>query len=176
MKFADVAMAFRADDQKDARGMAVVDIDNDGDLDIVINTNPGDHGVDAVAPAVLRNDIGQGRNFLMVELKGVNCNRDALGATVHIETEPGADGKPLKLMRHVHCGSGYASQNDMRLFFGLSDRREIRSLEVRWPNGKVQAFKDIQPNRLIQVIEDGQPTQLPLKPGQESVAFSASRR
>lgn len=169
-------MAFGADDQKDARGMAVADIDNDGDLDIVINTNPGDHGVDTVAPAVLRNEIGQSRKFLIVQLKGVESNRDAIGATVHLQTTSDADGKSLKLMRHVHCGSGYASQNDMRLFFGLSDHQLIRSLEIRWPSGKVQKFNDIQPNGLIQVIEGGQPKRLPLGSSGQGVALSTSHR
>lgn len=163
-------MAFGADDKKDARGMAVVDIDNDGDLDIVVNTNPGDHGVDTVAPAVLRNDIGQTRNFLMVELEGVKSNRDALGATVHIETEPDADGKPLTLMRHVHCGSGYASQNDHRLFFGLNDRKEIRKMEIHWPSGATQKFEHLKPNRLIKVTEGGEPQQLPLENAGDQVA------
>lgn len=148
-------MAFGADDKKDARGMATVDIDNDGDLDLVINTNPGDCGKESVSPAVLRNDIGNTRNVLVVNLKGTNSNHDAIGALVTIETKPGDGEQPLKLTRHVHCGSGYASQSDLRLFFGLANHTEVKSMQVRWPNGKTQEFDTIPANSMVRLIEGG---------------------
>ena len=154
--FADVAMGLGADDKKDARGMAVADFDNDGDLDIVINTNPGDCGRSTVPPVLLRNDIGGKRNFLVVELKGVKSNRDAIGAEVSVEADgaAGSKEKPLKLFRHVYCGSGYASQNDTRLFFGLGEHDKISKLTVKWPGGKTQTFDaGIKANRLIRIVE-----------------------
>ena len=51
-----------------------------------------------------------------------------------------ADGSSTKMLRHVHCGSGYASQNDTRLFFGLGDRQNVDKITVRWPSGAQQEF------------------------------------
>jgi hypothetical protein len=152
--FSDVGMALGADAGGDARGMAVADFDNDGDLDIIINSNPGDCGCECVAPVLLRNDVGQRRNWLAVDLKGTKSNRDAVGAVVTIEIagSPTAGG-PTRLMRHVTGGSGYASQNSMRLHFGLGDATLVTSLTIRWPSGAKQVFSEIPPNRLVQITE-----------------------
>ena len=148
-------MAMGADDVKDARGMAVADFDNDGDLDIVINNNPGDCGRESVPPVLLRNEVGTTRNFFVMELEGVESNRDAVGTLVKLEAESSDGSPPVRIMRHVHCGSGYASQGDMRLFFGLGDRERIDKLVVHWPSGKVQEFKDIKANRFVRLVEGG---------------------
>ena len=153
-RFADVAMALGADDVQDARGMAVADIDHDGDLDIIINTHPGDHGVISTPPVLLRNNLGHHRNWVAIKLTGTKSNRDAIGAQVILELE-GADGKPLKLMRHVTAGGGYASQNSDRLYFGLGNRSRIASLTVRWPSGQIQEFEDVDGNCLYQLTELG---------------------
>jgi len=152
-KFADVAMAMGADDIKDARGMAVADFDNDGDLDIVVNTNPGDVGKPSMPPVLLRNDLGQKRNWLAVELSGTVSNHDAVGAEVVIEGRNAA-GSAVTLMRQVSAGGGYASQNSDRLYFGLGDVG-VESLTVRWPSGKKHNFGPLTPNQLLRISEDG---------------------
>lgn len=149
LRFTDVAMAVGADDMKDGRGMAVADFDNDGALDIVINDNPGDSGdASRARPALLRNNIGSRRNWLAVELTGTKSNRDAVGAMVTIEN---GGGKQLRL---VSAGSGFASQNSERLYFGLNDKTQADALTVRWPSGRVENFKTIggQPIKAGQVI------------------------
>lgn len=148
-------MAFGADEVSDSRGMAVADFDNDGDLDIVVNTNIGDCGSKSVPPVLLQNDIGQTRNSLVVQLTGVASNRNAIGAVVRVEVTR-EDGSLLHLTRHVHCGSGYASQNDLRLFFGLGDSSAVSQLQVDWPSGQKQSFTEsIKANQLIEIIEGG---------------------
>src|SRR5258707_10057807 len=118
--------------------MAIADFDNDGALDIVINDNPGDSG-DAyrARPALLHNNIGTRRNWLAVELEGTKSNRDAVGAMVTIET--GGE----KQLRLLSAGSGFASQNSARLYFGLNDKTQIDALTVRWPNGRVERFEKV---------------------------------
>ena len=164
LRFTDVAMAVGADDIKDGRGMATADFDNDGDLDIVINSNPGDSGRAELSRAtLLRNNVGDKRNWLAVELRGGAgahdgdaggkwSNRDAVGAQVTLET--GAD----KQLRLVTAGSGFASQHSARLYFGLGDRTQADALVVRWPSGRVERFDNIggQPigaRRLVRVTE-----------------------
>jgi len=137
LQFTDIGMAVGADDIKDTRGMAVADFDNDGALDIITNTNPGDSGDASKArPALLRNNIGSRRNWLAVELEGTQSNRDGVGAMVTIET--GGE----KQLRLVSAGSGFASQNSARLYFGLNDKRQIDALTVRWPSGRLDRFEN----------------------------------
>lgn len=153
LQFTDIAMALGADDIKDVRGMAVADFDNDGALDIIMNTNPGDSGDPTKArPALLRNNIGAKRNWLAVELIGTQSNRDAVGAMVTIETG-GA-----KQLRLVSAGSGFASQNTERLYFGLNDKTGVDVLTVRWPSGRIETFRSIggQPinaDRVVRITE-----------------------
>jgi enediyne biosynthesis protein E4 len=156
-RFADVAMAVGADDISDGRGVALGDFDNDGDLDIVMNTNPGDCGKTGAPPVLLRNDLGQRRNWLSVELVGTKCNRDAIGAEVRVECAESGGSGPFRAMRHVAAGSGYASQNDHRLQFGLGDSHHaVSSLTVRWPGSRdEQTFENIPANHWVRIHEGG---------------------
>jgi hypothetical protein len=167
-RFNDVAMATGADDIRDARGMATADFDNDGDLDIVVNNNPGDSGRAELARAtLLRNNVGARHNWLAVELRGDGrrSNRDAVGAMVTVEA--GAE----KQVRLVGAGSGFASQHSARLYFGLGGREEVSAVVVRWPSGRVERFEKIggQPvgaRRLVRLVEGE---------GAEAVALPAMR-
>ena len=153
LQFSDVAMATGADDIRDARGVATADFDNDGDLDIVINNNPGDSGRAELSRAtLLRNDVGERRNWLAIELRGTESNRDAVGASVTLEV--GGE----KLTRLVSAGSGFASQQSARLYFGLGDKTEVDTMTVRWPNGRIQKFskernQTIAARQLIRITE-----------------------
>lgn len=148
LRFADVAMAVGADDEKDGRGMAVSDFDNDGDLDIVINNNPGDSGIEERARAtLLRNNVGERRNWVAVEVRGTKSNRDAIGTVVTAQL--GAD----KQMRMVTAGSSYASQHSARLYFGLGDKTQVDSLTVRWPSGLVETFGSVKAKQLVRITE-----------------------
>jgi hypothetical protein len=153
LQFSDVAMATGADDIRDARGVATADFDNDGDLDIVINNNPGDSGRAELSRAtLLRNNVGERRNWLAIELRGTESNRDAVGASVTVE----AGGE--KFTRLVSAGSGFASQQSARLYFGLGDKTQVDVMTVRWSNGRVEKFsKDgnqaIAARQLIRITE-----------------------
>ena len=127
--------------QKVSRGAAFGDIDSDGDVDIVIS-NLKD------APTVLRNDGGNASQWLAIKLIGTHCNRDAIGARVTIVSEG------LTQMREVKSGSGYLSQNDLRLHFGLGAATSVDMLTVRWLCGKVQTLQNIEANQVLVISEN----------------------
>jgi hypothetical protein len=164
-RFTDVAMALGADDEKDARGVAVADYDNDGDLDIAVNHNLGDSGEASRGRAtLLRNDIGERRHWLAVELVGTQSNRDAVGAEVVLESGD------LRQLRLVTAGSSYASQNGQRIYFGLGDRQSAGRLEVRWPSGLVETFDDLEAGWLVRLEEGVGQQILPLPGAKNPVA------
>ena len=152
-RFDDVAMAVGADDARDGRGAAAADFDNDGDLDLVVNNNPGDTGRAELSRAtVLRNNVGERRAWLAVELRGTRVNRDGVGALVTVETGAG------RQVRLVTAGSGFASQQSARLYFGLGERETVDALTVRWPGGRVERFENIEgkpiaARTLVRVVE-----------------------
>jgi len=162
LQFADVAMATGADDIRDARGLATADFDNDGDLDIVINNNPGDSGRAELSRAtLLRNNVGERRNWLAVELRGTASNRDAVGASVTLEV--GNE----KFTRLVSAGSGFASQQSARLYFGLGDKAQVDVMMVRWPNGRIEKFSKhpLATRQLIRITEGSGIEESPLARG-----------
>ena len=125
---------------KVSRGTAFGDIDNDGDIDIVV-ANLKD------MPTILRNEGGNVGNWLRIKLVGTHCARDAIGARVTVVA-----GK-LTQIREVKSGSGYLSQNDTRLHFGLGDFKQADSVTVRWLCGHVETFEDVDVNQVL-VIEE----------------------
>ncbi len=127
--------------QKVSRGTAFGDIDSDGDIDIVIS-NLKD------TPTVLRNNGDNASRWLTIKLIGTHCNRDAIGARVTIVSES------LTQMREVKSGSGYLSQNDLRLHFGLGATTSVDTLTVRWLCGKVQTLQNIEANQVLVISEN----------------------
>ena len=153
LQFTDVAMATGSDEIRDSRGLATADFDNDGDLDIVLNNNPGDSGRAGQARAtLLRNNVGERRNWLAIELTGTKSNSDAVGGLVTVES--GGE----KFVRLVGAGSGFASQHSSRLYFGLGEKTRVDAVTVRWPNGRLEKFEGvgaspIETRRLLRITE-----------------------
>jgi hypothetical protein len=105
-----------------ARGAAFGDIDNDGDIDVVVN-RMDQH------PAVLLNESDQGR-WLRLELVGTRSNRSAIGAVVEVH----AGGRVLS--RQVKGGGSYASSNDPRLLIGVGAAERVEKVDIVWPSGR----------------------------------------
>ncbi|MDE2849769.1 MAG: CRTAC1 family protein [Acidobacteriota bacterium] len=126
-----------------SRGAAFGDLDNDGDIDILLVNNEG--------PARLfRNEVGSARSWLVVDLCGGGVfDRSAIGARVTVE----AAGRSRT--REVRPAHSFAVANDPRVHFGLGDAERVDRLEVRWPDGTVAERTDIDVNRILRLLAPG---------------------
>jgi hypothetical protein len=129
-------------EERAGRGVAFGDIDNDGDVDIVVNDLDG-------SPQLLRNDGGNTNNSVLIKMIGVKSNRDGIGARVKIVSGD------LTQIDEVHSGGSYLSQSDLRLPFGLEKRTKIDLIEVHWPSGTVDKVANAGVNKII-TIKEGQ--------------------
>jgi len=147
-RFRDVTAASGpgATEMQSSRGCAFGDFDNDGDMDVLI-MNMNDR------PSLLRNELIDGgrsdaeANWIKVRLVGVRSNRSAIGARVRVT----AGGRTQT--QELSSQSSYYSYNDPRLHFGLGNNRKVDLIEVRWPSGAVERFRDVEVNRLVTLRE-----------------------
>ena len=125
-----------------SRALIAGDLDNDGDLDIVV-TNNGQRA------DLLRNDLGPGFNSLEVRLVGRRANRNGVGARLRVVVRGEAQ------VREVKAGSSYLGQNDLRVHFGLGSARRVDRMEIAWPGGSMDVLEDLDVNQIITVEEGG---------------------
>jgi hypothetical protein len=127
-------------EERVGRGTAFGDIDNDGDVDIVVNDLDG-------SPQLLRNDGGNANNSVLIKTVGVKSNRDGIGARVKVVSGD------LAQVDEVRSGASYISQNDLRLHFGLEHRTRIDLIEVRWPSGVIDRIPNLSANKILTIRE-----------------------
>lgn len=136
-----------------ARGFAVGDFDNDGDLDAVVNC------VNAV-PQLLRCDSTLNRSWVKIRLVGTKSNKTGIGARIKVVAQTGtgyAGGKQvpaLTLIEEVRSCNGYYSASDLRIHFGLGEAQKVDLVEIRWPSGAVDTLKNLDVKKLY-VVEEG---------------------
>ncbi|RMG55880.1 MAG: CRTAC1 family protein, partial [Acidobacteria bacterium] len=117
------------------------DIDNDGDLDVLVNNIDG-------PPTLLYNQGDRRHHAVMIRLIGRTSNRDGIGARVAVKIGS------LVQIDEVRSGGSYLSQNDLRLHFGLGEHDGVDVIEIRWPSGLKQTFTHVKADRLL-IIQEG---------------------
>jgi len=139
-----------------SRGLAVGDLFNDGNMDLVVEDLQG-------SPMVLRNPGIPGNHWVSFELAGTRSNRLALGARLKLT----AGG--VTQTSQIISGGSYLSQSDLRVHFGLGKATKIESLEIRWPSGKVDTLGNLDADMFYSVLE-GEGTVAPekIRPGKKA--------
>jgi len=136
----DVASAVGATDEYDGRAVALADLSNHGAVDVIVaNQNQ---------PAILyRNTPDSANRWIEFHLVGTRSNRSAIGAEVVIEAGD------LTQRRVIDGGSGFASQNDRRLHFGLGHREWVDRATIYWPSGTVQHLANLPVGQILTITE-----------------------
>jgi len=146
--FIDVSGALGLDFIEDSRSFALADFDGDGRQEMLLKNRS--------APQIrlIKNIISELPPALAFRLQGTKSNRDAIGASITIET---SSGQQLKFLQ---AGSGFLSQHSKEIFFGLGETKGTVSALIRWPSGLVQNLGNLPPNHRIWVTEGSEPTRV----------------
>jgi len=123
-----------------SRAAAAGDLDNDGDLDILVSNN-------GQQPQLLLNEGGNANHWLEIQLVGTRSNRDSVGARVKVTSGD------LVSYDQRKGGRSYQSAHDGRLHFGLGSRTKVDSIEIRWPGGLSETLRNIEVDRAITIKE-----------------------
>ncbi len=140
-KLLDISGVSGVDSLSDGRGALFADFDNDGDPDIFLTALQGE------GHYLFRNNVGSRNGFLRVSLEGTRSGRDAFGAVVRVRTAAGT------LTKIKAGGSGYLSQSDPRLLFGLGAERRAQWVEVVWPSGARQRIPGAEAGASLRIVE-----------------------
>lgn len=139
-QFYDVALSVGVTDQYDGRAVAVADLENRGQLDVVVANQRG--------PLLLyRNHVAPGRHWIAFECRGTTSNRSAIGTQIHLYW-----GNHHQ-MQEIVAASGYAAQSQRRVHFGLGESESVDRVVVRWPNGKEQILGQVDVDTIHPLTE-----------------------
>lgn len=122
------------------RGGAKGDIDNDGDIDLVLSNSRRE-------PTILLNELQNDNHWINIKLRGTKSNRDGITSRVEVT----AGGKTQ--VNEVRAGSSYQSHYDLRLHYGLGESTVIDDIVVYWPSGQVDEFSNVKPDRFVLITE-----------------------
>lgn len=142
--FTDVSDSLGITDTLQGRGLAHLDYDSDGDLDLVVVNNQAE-------PVLYRNDNPVG-NYLRIELEGTQSNRDGVGAFITVT--PNLDTPSHQMVWEIDGGSSFLSQNEQIAHFGLAGQStSVDQVTIQWPSGLTQHLFDVDPNQTHLILE-----------------------
>lgn len=145
--FKEIAPMVGLNDYGIGRGSVVFDMDNDGDLDVlVVNQKPVFDYPVASFTNVFRNDSTKG-NWLKIRLTGTESDRNGIGALIEVAVNG------VTMIREVDGGSSHLSQNSLTTHFGLANATKVDYVKVIWPGGKTQVLTDQIANQLLFIEE-----------------------
>ena len=138
--FDDVSSVLANMPPQSRRGAAFGDINNDGNVDIVV-LNVGE------PPSLLMNRTASTNHRVLFKLVGTKSNKAAIGARVTVKAGT------LVQISEVRGGASYLSQNDLRLHFGLAANDKMSEVSIRWPNGETQVLRDVPADFIYTIVE-----------------------
>jgi enediyne biosynthesis protein E4 len=139
-KFVDVAQMVGVTDTEDGRAVAMADLWNSGTLDVIVANQRG-------RLLLYQNTVTPENHWIGFDLEGTKSNRSAIGAQVTVKWNG------QEQMQQVSGGSGFASENDRRLHFGLGKSATIDEVIIHWPSGRIQSLKNVSVNQIVKVKE-----------------------
>jgi enediyne biosynthesis protein E4 len=139
-RFVDVAQAVGATDTNDGRSVALADLWNRGVLDVIVANQRG-------PLLIYKNNTAPDNQWIDFELEGSASNRSAIGAQVRLFWNG------QQQVQEVSGGSGFCSQNQRRLHFGLGKNPQIEKAAIRWPSGKVQTIEKLAVGQVVKLKE-----------------------
>jgi hypothetical protein len=125
------------------RGLAIGDVDGDGDPDVLVSSNGGPAGL-------LRNEGPPRGHWLAVRLRGADANREGIGARLRVTIQD------RTLTGWVRSGGSYCSEDERVARFGLGAATRADRVEVRWPTGRVQELRDVAADQVLTITEPAQ--------------------
>ena len=147
-RFATVSSVSGLDFMDDGRGLALVDWDHDGDVDIWFSNR------NAPRLRFARNDLPQSNSWLAVRLvgNGTSCNQDAIGSKIEVKYENGRDStRRFRNVKTLNAGSGFLSQSTKWINFGLGKNESPVSVDVVWADGTTSSFENIAINQRLEI-------------------------
>lgn len=139
----DAAFVNGTDRKEDGRGVGIIDVEPDGDLDLVVQS--------VEKPAVLLINEGASGHWLQIRLTGTRSNRDAIGARVEVQI----GGRVL--MREVSSTGGFISGQSLLCHFGLGEATQADEVRVHWPLGGTTRMENVAADQVLRIKESGVP-------------------